>query len=212
MLFNTLAYARFFVLVFVAIWLLVDRRNSLLLPGLAAAGFVTFAAPSWLGIAIVVAFFGISWLLLRRSSGDSGPSLSAAATVVLMGGATLQFLSLRHFHSDPLSLALSAINVPRPSTSWGRTALLVAVLVSFTALMRTKRLRMLFIVAASYVFYAHWDWHYLPLIWGSSSIDWWLGRKIGNTEEPRARRAWLMATVAVNFGSSGFIQVLEFWD
>ena len=66
MLFNTLAYARFFVLVFVAIWLLVERRNALLIPGLALAGFVTFAAPSWLGIALGVGCLSLSWLLIRR--------------------------------------------------------------------------------------------------------------------------------------------------
>ena len=209
MLFNTLAYARFFVLVFVAVWLLVERRNSLWLPGLAAAGFVIFAAPSGLGIVLVSAFLGLSWLLLRRSPSDSSPTLMTAATVVLLGGATLQFLSLRHFHSDPVSLALKGINAPHPASTWGRYGLLVILLVAVTALLRAKRLRLLFIVGASYVFYAHWDWHFLPLIWGSSSIDWWLGRKIGNTEEPRARRAWLMATVAVNLGALG---LFKYWN
>ena len=209
MLFNTLAYARFFVLVFVALWLLVERRNALWLPWLAAAGFVTFAAPSWLGIALVAGNFGLCWLLLRNLASDSRPSLLATSSVVLLSSAILQFLSLRHYHSDPLTLALKALNVSPLSSLWARYSLLGALLLAFAVLMRMQRLRLVFIVAASYVFYAHWDWHFLPLIWGSSTIDWWLGQKIGNTDEPRRRRVWLMATVAVNLGALG---LFKYWN
>jgi alginate O-acetyltransferase complex protein AlgI len=208
-LFNTLAYARFFVLVFVAIWLLVERRNALLLPWLTAAGFVVFAAPSWLGLALVGGFLGLSWLLVRRAAVDSAPSALATSLVVLVGGATLHLLCWRHYHSDPLSLALRSINAPVFSSSAARYTLLVAVLMAIAVLLRTKQLRLLFIVAASYVFYAHWDWHFLPLIWGSSTIDWWLGQKIGNSEDPRRRRTWLMATVVVNLGALG---LFKYWN
>ena len=209
MLFNTLAYARFFVLVFVAIWLLVERRNALWLPWLAAAGFVVFAAPSWLGVSLVAAYFMLCWGLSRRLTAAAAPSLTATATVALTGGVWLYFLSLRHFRSDPLSLALGSIHVPVFAAAWARHSLLVAVLVAFVALMRMKRLRLLFIVASSYVFYAHWDWHFLPLIWGSSTIDWWLGQKIGKSDDPRRRRAWLMATVCVNLGALG---LFKYWN
>ena len=208
-LFNTLAYARFFVLVFVAIWLLVERRNALWLPWLAAAGFVAFAAPSWLGIALVAGYFVLCWSLRRRADGDAAASLTAICTVVLVGGALLHFLSWRHFRSDPLSLALASINFPVFSARWARYSLLIGVLVAFVVLMRMKRLRLLFIVASSYVFYAHWDWHFLPLIWGSSTIDWWLGQKIGKSDDPGRRRAWLMATVFVNLGALG---LFKYWN
>ena len=208
-LFNTLAYARFFVLVFVAIWLLVERRNALLMPGLAVAAFVTFAAPSWLGIALGVACLGLCWLWLRRLPIEGRPPLLAAAAVTLLCFAVLHFLAWRRFQNDPLSLALLALDVPQPHSPVSHAVLLVTILLGLTVLLRARRLRLIFIVAASYVFYAHWDWHFLPLIWGSSTIDWWLGHKIGSTEEPRARRAWLMATVVVNLGALG---LFKYWN
>jgi len=208
-LFNTLAYARFLVVVFVAIWLLIERRNALLLPGLAVAGFVVFAAPSWLNLALVAPLIGLTWAMLRRTPSDARPAWFATTSAVLLGGATLHYLTLRHFHSDPLSLALRALNVPLIPGAWGRYGLWAAVLAAAVLLLRAKRIRLLFIVAASYVFYAHWDWHFLPLIWGSSTIDWWLGHRIGNTEEPRRRRAWLMATVVVNLGALG---LFKYWN
>ncbi|HEY5958737.1 MAG TPA: hypothetical protein VIV60_19385, partial [Polyangiaceae bacterium] len=49
MLFNTLVYARFFVLVFIATGMLVHRRYALLLPWLALAGYGIFdVALPWL--------------------------------------------------------------------------------------------------------------------------------------------------------------------
>lgn len=209
MLFNTLGYARFFVLVFVALWLLVERRNALWLPWLAVAGFVAFAAPSAWGIAIAAAFFGTSWLLVRRTPRHTSPSLWCTASVVLVASTALQFLCARQFRCDPLSLALRALDAPAPPAAWERWGLTIAVLAVLAALLRVRRLRLLFIVASSYVFYAHWDWRFLPLIWGSSSIDWWLGRRIGNTEQPRRRRAWLMSTIVVNLGVLG---LFKYWN
>ena len=87
-LFNTLAYARFLVVVFVAIWLLIERRNALLLPGLAVAGFVVFAAPSWLNLALVAPLIGLTWAMLRRTPSDARPAWFATTSAVLLGGAT----------------------------------------------------------------------------------------------------------------------------
>ena len=52
-------------------------------------------------------------------------------------------------------------------------------------LVRTRRLRILFLLGASYAFYAHWNWRFLPLIFGSSTIDWLLGHAIARTEGSR---------------------------
>src|SRR5262249_31168966 len=62
------------------------------------------------------------------------------------------------------------------------------------------RLRLWFLLAASYFFYARWDVRFLPLIWASSTIDWLLGRAIGNAQDPRVRKLWLGVTVAVDLG------------
>ncbi len=78
------------------------------------------------------------------------------------------------------------------------------------ALVRQRRLRMVFILAASYVFYAFWDWRYLPLIWASSSVDFWLARRIDREPEGRARKRWLVATVALNLSVLGFFKYTNF--
>ena len=205
-LFNTLAYARFITLVFVAIWLLVERRNGLWLPWMVAAGFVAFAAPSAIGLGVVAALFVVTWAATRRLAADARPSTAQTALLVLAHGTGLVWLAQPRFHADPLSLALRALNMPLLPWAAARYGLLVAVLVAFVVLLRAKRLRLLFIVAASYVFYAHWNWRYLPLIWGSSTLDYWLGLRIGKTEDPRRRRVWLLATVIANLGILGLFK------
>ena len=209
MLFNTLAYARFFVLVFIALWLLVERRNALWLPWLAVAGFVTFASPSWLGAGVAAGLLGLTWALWRRTPKSDSPSLAAMGLVVVCAGIALELLAARRFHTDALTLALRATNVPVFPSAFGRYALLLLVLGSLVIVLRLARLRLLFIVGASYLFYAHWDWHFLPLIWGSSTIDWWLGQKIGKCEDPGRRRAWLWITVCVNLGALG---LFKYWN
>ncbi len=67
-------------------------------------------------------------------------------------------------------------------------------------------LRTVFLLAASYYFYARWDWHYLPLIFGSSTVDFFLARAIARERRPRARRALLAVTVALNLGFLGFFK------
>lgn len=73
-----------------------------------------------------------------------------------------------------------------------------------------RKLRVLFLLGASYYFYAHWNWRFLPLIFASSTIDWLLGHAIARTEDPRKRRRWLAATVAVNLGLLGVFKYLDF--
>lgn len=40
-----------------------------------------------------------------------------------------------------------------------------------------------FLLVASYVFYAYWDWRFLGLLFGMSFLSWFGGRKIANTPE-----------------------------
>ena len=208
-LFNTLAYARFLVIVFVAIWLLVERRNALWLPWVATAGFMAFAAPSWIGLLLTLALYPFTWAITRAHATDQRPGLAYTLLSVLLNAGCLLWLAQRHFHLDPLSLALRALSIPGLPSLYPRYAGLCAVLGVIVVLLRYNKLRLLFIVAASYVFYAHWNWRYLPLIWGSSTLDYWLGKRIGVTENPRQRRAWLMATVVVNLGALG---LFKYWN
>jgi D-alanyl-lipoteichoic acid acyltransferase DltB (MBOAT superfamily) len=77
-------------------------------------------------------------------------------------------------------------------------------------LARFRKLRVAFLLAASYAFYAHWDWRFLGLIFGSSTIDWWLGNRIARSSEPKTRKLWLLSTVVVNLGVLGFFKYWNF--
>jgi alginate O-acetyltransferase complex protein AlgI len=84
------------------------------------------------------------------------------------------------------------------------------VFVASWLLARARKLRVLFLLGASYVFYAHWNWRFLPLIFASSTIDWLLGNAIARTSNDALRKRWLVVTVAVNLGVLGFFKYLGF--
>jgi D-alanyl-lipoteichoic acid acyltransferase DltB (MBOAT superfamily) len=71
-------------------------------------------------------------------------------------------------------------------------------------------LRTVFLLALSYYFYASWNWRYLPLIFGSSTVDYFLARAIAAEPRPRARRIMLAVTVALNLGFLGFFKYWNF--
>jgi D-alanyl-lipoteichoic acid acyltransferase DltB (MBOAT superfamily) len=55
----------------------------------------------------------------------------------------------------------------------------------------------LMLLAASYYFYGQWEWHYLLLIWFSTIVDYWIGRRLVLTANPRRLVA---ISVVVNLG------------
>jgi alginate O-acetyltransferase complex protein AlgI len=77
-------------------------------------------------------------------------------------------------------------------------------------LVRARRLRVAFLLAASYFFYGCWDYRFLPLIFISSSADFLLARAIAASEEPRRRKQWLWLTVLLNLGLLGFFKYANF--
>ncbi|XXY17067.1 MBOAT family protein [Sorangium sp. So ce216] len=87
-----------------------------------------------------------------------------------------------------------------------------AVFVGSWALVRIAGVwpRLVFLLLVSYGFYAAWDWRYLPLIFASSTVDFLLARAIARETRPRARRAMLIATVALNLGFLGFFKYWNF--
>jgi alginate O-acetyltransferase complex protein AlgI len=73
-----------------------------------------------------------------------------------------------------------------------------------------RKLRLLFLLGASYFFYAKWNWRFVPLIWGSSTLDWWLGNAIARAKSPHHRRAWLAVTASVNLGVLAVFKYFDF--
>jgi alginate O-acetyltransferase complex protein AlgI len=77
-------------------------------------------------------------------------------------------------------------------------------------LARARKIRILFLLGSSYVFYAHFSVWFLPLVFASSTIDWLLGNAIAKAEDPRARRRWLGVTVVTNLGVLAIFKYLGF--
>ena len=209
MLFNTLAYAKFFGIVFLVSWLSVDRRLRLLLPWAAVAGYALFQPPAPSSVLVAGAALGLSLVLARDPKGDR-PTWRLAAASALVNFVALCFLTFRHAGTDPLTLGLEALRVPVPRSYAGSVLGAALGVGGLAALLRARRLRILFLLGASYVFYAHWDWRFLPLIWGSSTADWLLARRIGRESNPVARKRWLWGTVVLNLGVLGLFKYFNF--
>ncbi len=77
-------------------------------------------------------------------------------------------------------------------------------------LARYRRARIVFLLAASYYFYAHWDVRFLPLIFASSTIDWLLGHAIARASNDHRRKLWLALTVVVNLGALALFKYFNF--
>lgn len=229
MLFNTLAYAKFFAIVFIASWLLVRRASVVWLPWIASLAFWAFATdvasgletPSWrLPIELgILAAAGVFTAAIAQRAEDPTPQSPPKPRLVLasclVNFATLAWLGAVHQGADLLSLALGGLGISLPDVgqknsivAWALGGLVVAGSSYF--LLRARRIRLLFILGASYVFYAHWDWRFLPLIFGSSTIDYWLGRKIGEAQNPIHRKRWLLLTMVVNLGVLAIFKYLNF--
>lgn len=62
------------------------------------------------------------------------------------------------------------------------------------------RARKWFLLAASYLFYAAWNPYFLVLLLGSTTLDWWIAKRIDAANDPRARKRWISITLIVNLG------------
>lgn len=72
------------------------------------------------------------------------------------------------------------------------------------------RLRLWFLLLASYYFYSRWDARFLALIFGSSSLDWLLGNAIAGAPNQKRRKQWLIVTVVMNLGVLGLFKYFDF--
>ncbi|MEY2488495.1 MAG: alginate O-acetyltransferase complex protein AlgI [Verrucomicrobiota bacterium] len=77
--------------------------------------------------------------------------------------------------------------------------------------LRENRSRKIWLLLCSYVFYAAWNWKFLFLLMGSSALDYFVGRMLARTENPRARRGWLMLSLGTNLGTLAFFKYFDFF-
>lgn len=72
-------------------------------------------------------------------------------------------------------------------------------------------LRNIFLLVASYFFYGWWDWRFLFLIFISSLVDYFVGRKLGEEENPKKRKHLLFLSLAVNLGFLFYFKYFNFF-
>ncbi len=208
MLFNTLAYAWFLAFVFLVAWALVQRQLALFLPWLFVAAYsIQHLEP------LSVVLGGISFALslaVYHQVKRSVLTRRHAGAALLICYTAVTYQSFNAYGTDAVGYAASLLDLP--SGSWGLFAFLITplTLLVLLELLVSLRVRLLFILGASYVFYAHWDYRFLPLIWASSSLDWLLAHAIFRAKTKRSRKAWLIGTVLMNLGVLAFFKYFNF--
>lgn len=71
--------------------------------------------------------------------------------------------------------------------------------------------RLTFLTLASYVFYGWWDYRFVPLMLASTSADFFAGRYIGASTDPRRRRACLILLLCFNLGILAVFKYFDFF-
>lgn len=73
------------------------------------------------------------------------------------------------------------------------------------------RLRILFLLLASYFFYASNNGWILSLLLASTAVDYFAALKIENVVGPRAKKTWLILSMIANLGMLGFFKYYNFF-
>lgn len=67
------------------------------------------------------------------------------------------------------------------------------------------------LLAASYYFYAAWDWRFLGLLIASTLVDYCCGLYIASRDRPRQRKAALIVSLGFNLSMLGFFKYFNFF-
>ena len=77
--------------------------------------------------------------------------------------------------------------------------------------LRPKYSRLAFLTGASWVFYAWWDWRFLPLMLSTTTVDYVAALALGRTETERRRRALLIGSLSINLALLGYFKYAGFF-
>lgn len=73
------------------------------------------------------------------------------------------------------------------------------------------KIRNIFILISSYIFYGWWDWRFLSLIFISSLADFLIGLKMHQYSNRSAKKLLLLSSIIVNLGILGFFKYFNFF-
>src|ERR1700754_2916994 len=76
--------------------------------------------------------------------------------------------------------------------------------------LRTWTVRKNLLLIASYIFYGAWNPPFAALLFSTTALDFYLGKKMGKVHTPVERRVWLWISVAVNLSMLGFFKYGNF--
>ena len=76
---------------------------------------------------------------------------------------------------------------------------------------RSLRLQNFLILVGSYLFYGWWDWRFLSLIFLSSLIDFFIGKAIFESSQPKRKKGLLFMSLTTNLGLLGFFKYYNFF-
>src|ERR1700747_3763120 len=62
------------------------------------------------------------------------------------------------------------------------------------------------LVVASYIFYGAWNPPFAALLFGTTAMDFWLGRQMSKARDKHSRRHWLVASVCMNLSMLGLFK------
>ncbi len=69
----------------------------------------------------------------------------------------------------------------------------------------------IFLLLASYFFYGWWDWRFLALMIGSTSVDFLIAQKIAPTRSDFNRKKWFVFSLVLNFTILGVFKYFNFF-
>jgi len=77
--------------------------------------------------------------------------------------------------------------------------------------LRTNNARKWLILFASYYFYGSWNWRFAAMLFVLSTADWYFGLRLSQSASPRARKAFVTASVAMNLSVLAFFKYFGFF-
>jgi alginate O-acetyltransferase complex protein AlgI len=76
---------------------------------------------------------------------------------------------------------------------------------------KNLRLQNLLLLAASYFFYACWDWRFLFLLLFSTLLDYFTGLKMFESQNQKGRKFWFWLSIIINLGFLGVFKYFNFF-
>src|SRR5258707_5492031 len=73
------------------------------------------------------------------------------------------------------------------------------------------RAQNIFLLLASYFFYGWWDWRFLALMIGSTTVDFLVAQKIAPGRSAPDRKKWFIFSLILNFTILGIFKYFDFF-